>query len=81
MCLALTLLYYIISAIKFWISDNMIKVLKQEEAVVFVCFALISITGTNPGDSRWKQRRHKTPRLLYEEVHAEDLLFCHLSQF
>lgn len=45
MCLALTLLYYIISAIQYWISDYMITVLKQEEAVVFVCFAFISITG------------------------------------
>ena len=45
MLASLTLLYYIIAGIQYWISDYMITVLGQDETVVFTAFAFISVTG------------------------------------
>lgn len=45
MGMSLTVLYYVIAGIQYWISDYMITVLKQEETVVFSSFAFISVTG------------------------------------
>ena len=43
--ISVTFLYYIITGIQYWVSDYMILELKQEEATVFICFGVISITG------------------------------------
>ena len=45
LCIALSGLYFIIAGIQYWISDYMITIIKQEETVVFISFAFISITG------------------------------------
>lgn len=45
LCLALTFLYFVITGIQYWVSDYLITELKQEEKMVFVTFAIISITG------------------------------------
>ena len=45
LCASLTGLYYIITGIQYWISDYWITTLKVPETTVFICFAVISITG------------------------------------
>ena len=45
LCASLTGLYYIITGIQYWISDYWIVILKVPETTVFICFAVISITG------------------------------------
>jgi MFS family permease len=42
---SITILFFIITGIQYWISDYMITVLKQEQTLVFICFGIISITG------------------------------------
>ena len=44
-CAAITLLYYLVTGIQYWISDYMITTLKVEEAKVFVSYATITVTG------------------------------------
>jgi sugar phosphate permease len=44
-CLALTFLYYVITGIQYWVSNYLITELRQDEKVVFISFAIISITG------------------------------------
>jgi len=43
--MSLTFLYFIITGIQYWVSDYLITTLKVEERVVFITFAIISITG------------------------------------
>ena len=42
---SVSFLYYIITGLQYWMSDYMLVVMKQKEAVVFVSFGAISITG------------------------------------
>lgn len=43
--ISVTFLYYIITGLQYWMSDYMLVVLKQQEAIVFITFGVISITG------------------------------------
>lgn len=45
LCASLTGLYFIITGIQYWVSDYLITELGQDESVVFITFAIISITG------------------------------------
>lgn len=44
-CGGITLLYYVVTGIQYWISDYMITTLKADETAVFVSYASISVTG------------------------------------
>ena len=45
MCLSLTVLYFVITGIQFWMSDYFITELRTPKARVFLLFGIISITG------------------------------------
>lgn len=45
MCLTLTVLYYVITGIQFWMSDYYITQLKIDKKTVFIIFGIVSITG------------------------------------
>jgi len=45
MCGALSILYFIITGLQYWMSDYFIVVLGQDETVVFITFSIMSITG------------------------------------
>ena len=45
MCLALTVLYFVITGIQFWMSDYFITQLKTPKTLVFILFGIVSITG------------------------------------
>ena len=44
-CGGITLLYYVVTGIQYWISDYMITTLKTEQGTVFISYATISVTG------------------------------------
>lgn len=44
-CAGITLLYYIVTGIQYWISDYMITTLKVNDSTVFISYATISVTG------------------------------------
>ena len=43
--MSMCVLFFILTGIQYWTTDYFINELKQEESVVFVSFAVISITG------------------------------------
>lgn len=45
MCLALTVLYFVITGIQFWMSDYFITELKVKKETIFFAFGIVSITG------------------------------------
>ena len=45
LCVSLTGLYFIITGIQYWVSDYLITEIGQSESVVFISFAIISVTG------------------------------------
>ena len=45
MCLAVTILYFVVTGIQFWFSDFLITVMNMKKEVVFSIFTLVSISG------------------------------------
>lgn len=45
MCIALSVLYYIIAGISYWISDYFLDVYKKDQATVYLAYGIVSITG------------------------------------
>lgn len=45
MCTALSVLYYIIAGISYWISDYFLDRYKQDQATVYLAYGIVSITG------------------------------------
>lgn len=43
--MTLTILFYIVTGIQYWVTDYMLNILKQEKTVVFICYAVVTITG------------------------------------
>jgi len=45
MCLALTVLYFVLTGVQFWFSDYLITVMNVNKGTVFTMFGAVSITG------------------------------------
>jgi len=45
LCIALSVLYYIISGISYWISDYFLEVYKKDQTTVYITYGIVSITG------------------------------------